>query len=34
MTDGHSLWPLIYEIGGFLLGIATITLPLLCVILL
>ena len=34
MTDSHSLLPLIESIGGFLLAVATITIPLLCVILL
>ena len=34
MTDSHSLLPLIEQIGGFLLSIAIIMIPLLCVILL
>ena len=34
MTESHSLLPLIEWIGGFLLAIATVTLPLICVILL
>jgi hypothetical protein len=31
MTDGHSLWPLIAEIGGFFIGWSTILIPLLVV---
>jgi hypothetical protein len=32
--DSHSLLPLAYSAGGFLLGIATVLLPLLVVVLL
>jgi hypothetical protein len=34
MTNSYSLLPLVEQIGGFLLGMATVTIPLLCVILL
>jgi sorbitol-specific phosphotransferase system component IIC len=34
MSDCHSLMPLAQEVGGFLLGILTLILPLLVVLLL
>ena len=33
MNSSHSLMPLINEIGGFLIGIATLAIPLLIILL-
>jgi hypothetical protein len=34
MSDSYSLMPLAEQVGGFLLGVCSVTIPLLCVILL